>query len=957
MYSKQLKILFTVLFLILIFINKLFAVDYKELEGETFTLIITEPETRMIKDAEDKVFNSFDLLEASLIAEGLKNTTYIREVTKKLDEIIADIRTVQGFNEHSDYDKAEFILKKLHQDLFRVYMETETTVLEVLRSGRYNCVSSSIVYNYVLDVFRIKSYGFIVPSHAFSVVEVDGKLIEVQTTTEHGFNPSSNVISEFEQLTGFEYISMEEANNKDYHRVENPLLLSALYSNLAVFTAQNTKNYNKALSDGLKALMLYPDLKDAQNNVLSILLNWMQYLSDERLEYDKAINFNKKAILSFPEIDELKQNLLYLYIEYSRRLMLNSEYESAISKLNEAKSYFNNEEVNNQVDKLIKKAYLKHGEYLRDNAHFNKAIETVNEAISSLGDDEDLLRLLMHTYIAYAKSLSYKGKRESIDLMTTAFDNAPSSEQNKKTLYSAMIDVYKNLWSDKMRKSQYDGEYNAFHILKEAEKYYDEMDKEIEYNRLLAQTYSDKSYSLVAGNTETNYENALNTVNEAYNLFKEDNNKINKTTKYILQEYMNYLLKNDYDIDSVLNGVVINWIEKSSNNKAFLDNVLYYSSDYLKKYYKDLWDNSGTVEEKKELLNNLKNIVYDKIPSLTLSLLNVTKAEEINDFDRVKELLNLPDFKVQNFIENGITKEDLDLLKLEGFYLDLFSELLENYVDDYSYNEALGTLFNPKVKDDAYNRIKSNNTMKNHLYNEILTHSKENNNINIGGNILESALTTYDKNNDTLKSMILGIHSSEIKNKINDLYVNEIPKDEGKRNEEITKLEEKLKYYNVDENPDDLEKANSSIINFFKNNDMHIELQKLYLIVSTTFSSIDMYDNALKYSLSGHLEYKDKNLYQNYPEKKELFEKNKEALKKNTIDFYLNRADEILSVEMEKAMEVIKENEGKVIKKPVPNPYIRPIEFLNDALEYFEIEEQEPLIKKINIWEDKRKKF
>lgn len=957
MFSKQLKIFIAVLFFILIFVSKLFAVDYQELEGETFTLIITEPEKRMINDAKDKVFNSYDLLEASLIAEGIKSTTYMREVTKKLDEIIADIRTAEGFNAHSDYDKAQFILKKLHQNLFRVYMENETTVLEVLRSGRYNCVSSSIIYNYVLEVFRIKTYGFIVPSHAFSVVETDGKLVEVQTTTEHGFDPNSNVISEFERLTGFEYISLEEANNKDYHRVENPLLLSALYSNLAVFTAKNTRNYNKALSDGLKALMIYPELGDARNNVLSILLNWMQYLSDERLEYDKAINFNKKAIKLFPGDNELKQNLLYLYTEYSRRLMLNSDYEKAIAKLQEVKNYFNNEEINNQLNKLIKKAYLRYGEYLRDNARFDKAVNVLNEAMSIVGEDDELSMLLMHIYIAYAKSLSYKGKRKSIDIMNTAIDSTNSFEDNKKTLYNAMIDVYKNLWSDKMRNKQYDGETNAFDILDEAEEYYNEMDKGIEYNRLLAQTYADKAYYLVGKNTETDYEKALSTMGIAYDVLGDDEEKINKATKYTLQEYMDHLLRNNAESDKVLSDIIIKWINESSNKKSFFDKVLYYSSYYLKTFYKNLWDDTPTYNEKKEVLNNLKDIVYNQIPSVTLSLLNIADIEEIKDFDKIKELLSLSDSKINYFKENGITKEDLDLLGLENFYLDLFSELLEDYVDDYSYDEAIGMLFNPTDKDSSYIRISTNNTIKNHLYDEILSHSKENESIEKGKFALESALTRYDNNNEVLRSMILGIHSTKIKNRITDLFLNKIPKDEEKRNEEIAKLEQRLTYYDVDENPDDVEKANESSINFLRDNNMHIELQKLYLIISTMFSGFNSYENALKYSLSGHLEYRGKKFYQNSPEKKDIFEKNKEALKKNTLDFYLKRAEEILAIEMEKAMQVIKENEGKVVRKPVPNPYIEPIDFLSDALENFDIEEQDPLIERINLWEYKRKRF
>ncbi len=104
--------------------------------------------------------------------------------------------------------RAESILPFLHRNLFKKYQADATTVDVVVDMGYFNCVSSAVVYLLAARVFVLPMKGVQTPDHAFCVLTVAGRDIDVETTNPFGFDPGTNkrFISSFTKTTQFSYV-------------------------------------------------------------------------------------------------------------------------------------------------------------------------------------------------------------------------------------------------------------------------------------------------------------------------------------------------------------------------------------------------------------------------------------------------------------------------------------------------------------------------------------------------------------------------------------------------------------------------------------------------------------------------------------------------------------------------------------------------------------------------------
>jgi hypothetical protein len=104
--------------------------------------------------------------------------------------------------------RAESILPYLHRTLFKKYQEDATTVDGVVDTGYFNCVSSAVVYLLAARVFVLPMKGVQTPDHAFCVLTVNGRDIDVETTNPFGFDPGTNkrFISSFTKTTKYSYV-------------------------------------------------------------------------------------------------------------------------------------------------------------------------------------------------------------------------------------------------------------------------------------------------------------------------------------------------------------------------------------------------------------------------------------------------------------------------------------------------------------------------------------------------------------------------------------------------------------------------------------------------------------------------------------------------------------------------------------------------------------------------------
>lgn len=190
---------------------------------------------------------------------------------------------------------AELLNVQLHNFFFKEYKADSDNFLEIVDYGRYNCVSSSILYVLLLSYFGVKAMPVQTTEHVFVVVYFpDGTTVDVETTNAYGYDPGKKkeVLDELGKVTGFSYVKQKDYKNR-FNISLKSLLLLPVHNRSAYFT--KIGNHQAAL------------------RLASFL---MLCRNDERGDSEFHIcYYNLLADLSSKHNFETELRLLYYYLE------------------------------------------------------------------------------------------------------------------------------------------------------------------------------------------------------------------------------------------------------------------------------------------------------------------------------------------------------------------------------------------------------------------------------------------------------------------------------------------------------------------------------------------------------------------------------------------------------------------------------------------------------------------
>ncbi len=145
------------------------------------------------------------LIELSLFASGVPE----RAVGAYLQKIENSLKPLPAYLEDlpADIPKGEGVLLFLHENLFQAYLEPQTRIDVLIDTGRYNCVSSAVIYLIASSAQGLQVEGVVTQDHAFCHLPFVDQGIDVETTNPHGYNPGQK--REFSNAfgqTGFTYV-------------------------------------------------------------------------------------------------------------------------------------------------------------------------------------------------------------------------------------------------------------------------------------------------------------------------------------------------------------------------------------------------------------------------------------------------------------------------------------------------------------------------------------------------------------------------------------------------------------------------------------------------------------------------------------------------------------------------------------------------------------------------------
>ena len=193
-------------------------------------------------------------------------------------------------------ERGEYILVFMHKNFLKSYAERQTRLDELLRTGRYNCVSSAVLYMILAISAGLDTGGVMTKDHAFATIRAGGavsadkltsrELIDVETTNVYGFDPGNRkeFHDGFGKATGFAYVPAK--NYRDRAAINPAELVSLILSN-RIADMEQRGHFSEAVPLGINREALLSKsavreenhlFEDPRKDMLTRLLNYGAWL-------------------------------------------------------------------------------------------------------------------------------------------------------------------------------------------------------------------------------------------------------------------------------------------------------------------------------------------------------------------------------------------------------------------------------------------------------------------------------------------------------------------------------------------------------------------------------------------------------------------------------------------------------------------------------------------------------
>ncbi len=140
-------------------------------------------------------------------------------------------KSVEGMD---DYRKGEKVLEFMHDKYLSTYIEKQTRLDTLFSTGRFNCVSSAVLYSILSTSVNLQVQGISTPDHAFCSVITPEGAVDVETTAALGFDPGTKTEfhDAFGAITGYAYVPPRNYRNRN--EIDLMYLFSLVISNRIV---------------------------------------------------------------------------------------------------------------------------------------------------------------------------------------------------------------------------------------------------------------------------------------------------------------------------------------------------------------------------------------------------------------------------------------------------------------------------------------------------------------------------------------------------------------------------------------------------------------------------------------------------------------------------------------------------------------------------------------------------
>ena len=306
-------------------------------------------ERALFQDAQGGKWERFDLFRAAMVAEGIRDIELIRAYEARLNALVEKVSRANGNTSPQALTRALF--EAMHKEILtKPYSLDCTELSKVLKTGHFNCVSATILFNCLAEKAGLDVCALEMPGHALSRVKFgNGLVMDLETTCPTWFDLQSD---KERQMATLQRIAPTPAIAEpptaqnavpatpepmmelpsDRREINPVQLIATVYYNTGV-DLHNKKSHPEAAAANVKALYLDQHNEQAWTNLLVSINNWaLDEVSEKKGEkrfYNFATVLLDQGVALDPTYANFRANYTYVFYHWIHGLATKGQFDDA----------------------------------------------------------------------------------------------------------------------------------------------------------------------------------------------------------------------------------------------------------------------------------------------------------------------------------------------------------------------------------------------------------------------------------------------------------------------------------------------------------------------------------------------------------------------------------------------------------------------------------------------------
>ncbi len=291
-------------------------------------------EERLFADAADGRLHELSPLEAALVASGIENVDSLRHYEQKAAALVDQLRSSAALA-GTPREQVEAIFEFLHGQVLRGgYDLAYTDLRRVLDDGRFNCVSATVLINYLAGQIGLDCRGLEMPGHAMTRVRLADGVLDIETTCPQWFH----LMDDSRQPSAA--VTQDDRRGGRGRSLEGPRGLAGPDGGHDLLQpgrgpAQCEKRFAEAARANAKALRLDPQNATARGNLLATINNWAIDLGNSQ-HFAEAVDLLRRGLALDAKFEPFAQNYVHVHRQWVDQLCREKRFEEASQILSRA---------------------------------------------------------------------------------------------------------------------------------------------------------------------------------------------------------------------------------------------------------------------------------------------------------------------------------------------------------------------------------------------------------------------------------------------------------------------------------------------------------------------------------------------------------------------------------------------------------------------------------------------